>query len=174
MYASQTMKHRETPQRLAGGSGRNNTGITRGTTAISLVFSSYTSVPCEAHRCKAEHKYVDADVEKSIMIRSALCLRNISNGAKRAKQRKGFCQMKEQEKVELCETFCPADCVYRTLLRGTTPACYYAAYEHKLRGCKISECDKYRSGAPLKPTMGREYTIWWEYDYYDEDDNTLW
>lgn len=80
--------------------------------------------------------------------------------------------MKEQ--LELCEDFCPVDCVYRVLLESYIPACYYAAVERQLRGCKISECDKYRSGKPLKPTMDREYTVWWEYEFYDEDDNALW
>ena len=83
-------------------------------------------------------------------------------------------EQEEQEAIELASDYCPDDCVYRTLLRGYIPACYYAAIEHQVRGCKISECDKYRSGRPLKPTMDREYTVFWEYRFYDEDDNSLW
>lgn len=80
--------------------------------------------------------------------------------------------MKEQ--LELCENYCPEDCVYRVLLEGYVPACYYAAVERRLRGCKISECDKYRSGKPVKPTMDRKYTVWWGYKFYGEDDNAFW
>ena len=78
-----------------------------------------------------------------------------------------------KEKEELVETYCPSDCVYRVKLHGVIPACYYAVLEQRVRGCKISECDKYRSGKPIKARMDSEYVVWWEYRY-DEDDNSVW
>ena len=78
-----------------------------------------------------------------------------------------------KNEVELCETYCPSDCVYRVMLQEKIPACYYSVIERKIRGCKISECDKYRSGKPLKARMDSEYVVWWEYQY-DEDDNSVW
>lgn len=35
------------------------------------------------------------------------------------------------------------DCRYRMTIAGTDPLCDYADKKHRLRGCKISECDKY-------------------------------
>ena len=80
--------------------------------------------------------------------------------------------MKEQ--VELCEEFCPSDCVYRILLQGYIPACYYAATEHEVRGCKISECDKYTPGEKVKARMRRDYVIWWECELYGDDADFIW
>lgn len=80
----------------------------------------------------------------------------------------------KEEQIEFAKDYCPKDCVYRVLLDGWIPACYYAAIEHQVRGCKISECNRYRSGQPIKPTMDGEYMIYWEYIYYDEVDNPVW
>ena len=83
-----------------------------------------------------------------------------------------------QEEVELCKDLCPEDCVYRALLNGSdTPICYYAVITNKpSRGCKISECDKYISGAKTQPRMKPEFWIEWEYEIYgtSEDDNPIW
>lgn len=35
------------------------------------------------------------------------------------------------------------DCRYRMTIAGNDPICDYADKAHKIRGCKISECDKY-------------------------------
>lgn len=78
------------------------------------------------------------------------------------------------KEVELVADYCPSDCVYRVVIGWCTPACYYSAIECEVRGCKVSECDKYRPGKPLKATMDREYVIYWEYDYYGKDDNSVW
>lgn len=80
----------------------------------------------------------------------------------------------KKEPIELCETYCPEDCVYRILLHGIIPACYYAVLEQRVRGCRISECDKYRSGKPVRARMDNEFVVWWEYEFYDEDDNSVW
>lgn len=83
--------------------------------------------------------------------------------------------MSKKEPIELVETSCKhPDCVYRTTVYAVTPACYYAAIEHRARGCKISECDKYRGGEPIRPTIDGEYIIYWEYEFYDENDNSVW
>lgn len=75
--------------------------------------------------------------------------------------------------IELVEEHCPSDCVYRVMLDSCTSACYYAVIEQQIRGCSVSECDKYRSGKPIKARMDKEYVVWWEYQY-DEDDNSVW
>lgn len=49
---------------------------------------------------------------------------------------------------ELVEDLCPKNCAYRMNLGNGngTPFCGYALTEHRMRGCKVSECDKYRKG----------------------------
>lgn len=80
-----------------------------------------------------------------------------------------------KEPIELVSECCQhEDCVYRATIYPHIPICNYAAVEHQIRGCKISECNRYRGGEPIKPTMDNEYMIYWEYDYYDEDDNSVW
>ena len=79
-----------------------------------------------------------------------------------------------KEEVELCETYCPDDCYYRSYIDGGhTPICFYAVIEQKSRGCRISECDKYRQGTPIKAVMQRDYAIMWEYDE-DDDADIIW
>ena len=80
--------------------------------------------------------------------------------------------MKKGE-VQLVADYCPSDCVYRVML-DSIPACYYAVLEQRLRGCSVSECDKYRSGKPIKARMDKEYVVWWEYQCNGEDDNSVW
>lgn len=79
-----------------------------------------------------------------------------------------------QEEIETVRDHCTHDdCIYRAHIDGgNTPICYYAVIECQSRGCKISECDKYKGGKPIKPIMGEEYLLFWEYEIYD--DNTLW
>ena len=80
-----------------------------------------------------------------------------------------------QEEVELAKDYCPSDCYYRSYIDGgNTPICFYAVIERKCRGCRISECDKYRKGTPTKAVMQRDYAILWEYDYDDEDADIVW
>ena len=63
------------------------------------------------------------------------------------------------------------DCVYRGRLNGSgTPFCQYIMMEHKSRGCPISECDKYKSGAKTQPRMTSECMILWEYEIYEDAD----
>lgn len=88
--------------------------------------------------------------------------------------RKGVLSDMKKERIELVAKYCPEDCVYRVVLESYLLACYYAAIENEVRGCKVSECNRYRGGKPKKPTMDREYMIYWEYEYYGEDDNPLW
>ncbi len=81
--------------------------------------------------------------------------------------------MKEQEEIETVKECCThTDCIYRTHIDGgNTPICYYAVIENQSRNCKISECDKYKGGKAVKPKMGEEYLLFWEYEIYD--DNTF-
>ena len=80
-----------------------------------------------------------------------------------------------QEDVELAKDYCPSDCYYRsTIDGGNTPICFYAAIEQKCRGCKISECDKYRQSTPVRAKMQLDYMIMWEYNYDDEDADFVW
>lgn len=81
------------------------------------------------------------------------------------------------ERIELCEELCPDNCVYRVPLNGTNlPICYYCVMENvPTRGCKISECDKYKAGAKTQPRMKPEYIIEWDIELYgrSEDDYTV-
>lgn len=88
--------------------------------------------------------------------------------------RKGFC-LTMKEDIELCVDFCPRDCIYMSHLDDGTPICYYAVINNECRRCKISECDKYKSGKPLKPKINNLwYSVYWEYEYYDEDADPVW
>lgn len=81
-----------------------------------------------------------------------------------------------QEEVETVDAHCKHDdCIYRVLIDGgRTPVCYYAVIEGKSRGCPISQCDKYQAGERKGPKMKRDYTIYWEFDLYDEDADFIW
>lgn len=54
--------------------------------------------------------------------------------------------------------------MYRSQIgNGATPICYYAVIKHESRGCKISECDKYKQGkVKVAQTLG---------GFYFEDNN---
>lgn len=39
------------------------------------------------------------------------------------------------------------DCIYRIKIGTQDPICTYIEKEHRPRGCKISECDKYKAGS---------------------------
>lgn len=55
------------------------------------------------------------------------------------------------------------DCIYRGAIdAGYTPVCLYCLYEYKARGCKISECDKYRSGKKVRAKMKEPFVLYWE------------
>lgn len=73
---------------------------------------------------------------------------------------------------ELCVKLCPSNCMYRTYIDGgATPICYYAVIMQKSRGCRISECDKYKAGRPKQPRMKEEYVLYWERELYGEDED---
>lgn len=76
-----------------------------------------------------------------------------------------------QEEIETVKTHCRhTDCIYRSHIDGgNTPICYYAVLEGKSRGCKISECNKYKGGTPIKARMDWEYVLFWEYELKDAD-----
>lgn len=62
------------------------------------------------------------------------------------------------------------DCIYRRSLPGNrTELCFYAAVEHERRGCKISECTRYKRGKPRRPRIDVNVEIWWEYDKSDDN-----
>lgn len=58
------------------------------------------------------------------------------------------------------------DCIYRGYLYWT-PFCDYIGVEKKSRGCKISECDKYKPGKKIQPRMQKNYDIDWEWEIFD-------
>lgn len=47
---------------------------------------------------------------------------------------------------ELVDKLCPTDCIYRIRFTPTTDCCAYCLFKKQSRGCRISECDKYRRG----------------------------
>ena len=79
-----------------------------------------------------------------------------------------------QEAIELVARYCPKNCVYRGVLIGYgVPFCQYALIEGECRRCKVSECDKYRPGRPIKPKMMADVWIEWEREY-GEDADSVW
>ena len=79
-----------------------------------------------------------------------------------------------KEKHETVNEHCPhEDCIYRRLLSGSQreDCCMYAALEHQLRGCKISECTRYVKGERIRPRIDVATTITWEYELYDGYDD---
>lgn len=69
--------------------------------------------------------------------------------------------------IETVEEHCKhEDCIYRQHIGRSfqTPVCMYAATEHQSRGCKISECTRYKAGTKTKARMTVGYEIKWEYE----------
>ena len=66
------------------------------------------------------------------------------------------------------------ECIYRSQIDGGTPICFYAVLAGEPRRCKISECDKYKDGRKVRPRMKEDYILWWEYELYDKDADTIW
>lgn len=65
--------------------------------------------------------------------------------------------------VETVEEHCShKDCVYRMILdTNRTPFCNYCVIEGEVRGCKISECTRYRTGIrKVNMSTDRMYYIW--------------
>lgn len=51
------------------------------------------------------------------------------------------------EEIEEVNTHCKhRDCVYRMHFHGNTEFCAYLLVTNEVRGCPISQCDKYRLG----------------------------
>ena len=67
------------------------------------------------------------------------------------------------EVIETVEEYCPQDCIYRMRFTLSTDFCAYLLMTDKVRGCKVSECDKYRSGHKRvvidKGTLGYRWVI---------------
>ena len=84
-------------------------------------------------------------------------------------------QDKVVEEVELVSTHCRhPECIYRSQIDGgRIPICFYAAMAGEPRRCKISECDKYKDGRKIRPRMERDFAIWWECEFYDDEDADL-
>lgn len=80
-----------------------------------------------------------------------------------------------KKEIELVDTHCKhEDCIYRQPVRSlNTEGCFYSVMENKLRGCKISECDKYKRGNPKKARMKFSTEIYWIYEVEDEDNTIL-
>ena len=73
-----------------------------------------------------------------------------------------------KEDIELVETHCKhRDCVYRNYIRGEGISfCGYILEEGHSRGCKISQCDKYKPGKKTKARMHPMIYIEWEKEFY--------
>lgn len=80
--------------------------------------------------------------------------------------------MQEKEELETVAQHCKhIECIYRSQIDGgNTPICFYAAMVGEPRRCKISECDKYKDGRKIRPRMERDFAIWWECEFYDDED----
>ena len=71
------------------------------------------------------------------------------------------------KEVETCAEHCAhPDCVFRRVIGNDIPICFYAVIMQESRKCKISECDKYKTGIKLAKSK-MEY-IEWE-TYYGDD-----
>lgn len=75
--------------------------------------------------------------------------------------------MSKEKEIELVDTHCKhKDCVYRKTMNATRgkDCCMYAAIEHAVRGCKISECNRYTPGRKIRPRLEIGTEIYWEYE----------
>jgi len=72
------------------------------------------------------------------------------------------------EVIEEVDEYCPKDCIYRMHLDGTTHYCGYCAVEKRSRGCKVSECNRYKRGKKKITIEKGSLEIRWE--LYDEED----
>ena len=74
-----------------------------------------------------------------------------------------------KEAIETVKEHCRhKDCIYRGQIdAGWTPICTYAMVEGRARGCKISECDKYKSGKKIRAKMKEPFILYWEKEFYD-------
>lgn len=82
-----------------------------------------------------------------------------------------------KEELETVAEHCKHnECIYRSTIEGgLTPICFYAVLAEEPRGCKISECDKYKDGRKIRPRLKREdFVIWWECEFYGEDADPVW
>ena len=78
------------------------------------------------------------------------------------------------KKIETVDEHCPKDCIYRQPIRSMNcDGCMYSVMENKLRGCKISECDKYRIGHPKRARITYATEIFWEYEVIADGDDTI-
>ena len=67
------------------------------------------------------------------------------------------------EPIETVEEYCRhKDCVYRQSLDGVIDFCNYCVMEEEPRGCKISECIRYRKNRKCVTMTTRG--LWWEID----------
>lgn len=71
------------------------------------------------------------------------------------------------EVIETVEVHCKhKDCIYRGIL-SWTPYCNYIGIEKEPRGCKISQCDRYKPGKKIQPRMHKNYELDWEWEVFD-------
>ena len=71
------------------------------------------------------------------------------------------------QEIETVKEHCKhEDCYYRRRIGSRTKDdgyCNYACMEHMPRGCKISECDKYKpQAAERRPHMNSDFVIEWK------------
>ena len=63
-------------------------------------------------------------------------------------------------KQETVNTHCKhPDCIYRLHLDNYIDCCYYAVIEYEARGCKISECTRYKKGT-RKVKSHKDHIAW--------------
>ena len=93
----------------------------------------------------------------------------------RGQNTKGVLSMQDNEIQTVEENCTHPDCIYRGHIDGGwTPICMYSLIECKARNCKISECDKYKSGKKTKARMRKDIVIYWETELYgNTDDNSV-
>lgn len=72
------------------------------------------------------------------------------------------------EVIEEVDRYCPKDCIYRMYFDGTTHYCGYCAAERHSRGCKVSECDKYKRGK--RRVAIESGTLEFRWELYDDED----
>ncbi len=69
--------------------------------------------------------------------------------------------------IETVEEHCQhPDCYYRMKLDDSCHYCGYCIVEYQLRGCKISECTRYKRGKK-KPTIDGG-TLWFRWELFDD------
>lgn len=69
--------------------------------------------------------------------------------------------------IEEVDDYCPSDCIYRLRFDNVSTCCGYCIVENQPRGCKVSECNRYKRGKRRVTIEKGTLEFRWEVDEED-------